>query len=295
MGLGTGATAAIIGGIGAAGSLGSSIIGAHAAGSAADTQVNAENKVLDLLKTLTPQEQAAIESGVSGANSTLGATYNENLGLLKPYLSSGTTALAQLNALTGGGGFQAPTSVTEQNDPGYQFRMEQGDLAQQRSAAAAGGVLGGGEAKALQQYSQGLASNEYGNVYNRALGTYQTNFGNLQSLANLGMGATNTGVSAGNILGSQEASNTLQGGFGTAGVLGQNFGSTATALTGAADASAAGTIGKANAWSGGLTNGTSNLSNMLMLQQLLGNGGSSYKPITKANPNVGGSAPTMFQ
>jgi hypothetical protein len=72
--------------------------------------------------------------------------------------------------------FQSPTDVTEQNDPGYQFRLAQGQQALQNSAAARGGLLSGGTAKALTDYNQNAASGEYGNVYNRALQNYNTNY-----------------------------------------------------------------------------------------------------------------------
>ena len=52
-------------------------------------------------------------------------------------------------------------------DPGYQFRINQGLQALDRQAAARGGVLGGGQVKAAQQYAQDLASNEYQNAWAR--------------------------------------------------------------------------------------------------------------------------------
>lgn len=255
-------------------STGAGIFGAE---TAAGTQQQAEADVLKLLKQLTPQELTAISGGVSGANSTLGEQYGTNMGLLAPYTSSGTNALAQLNGLTASGGFRPPSLATAEQYPGYQFQQEQGELALNQSAAAAGGALSGGALKAAEQYGQGLAQTDYSNVYNQALGTYQTNFGNLAQLANLGMGATNTGVQSGNILGSQQAANTYGGGLASAQILGQNFGSTAAAITGSANASAAGTIGATNAVSGGVNN----LSNLMLLQSLLkpggsGSSGSSY-------------------
>jgi hypothetical protein len=69
--------------------------------------------------------------------------------------------------------FQAPTDITEQNDPGYQARLALGQQALQRSAAAQGTLNTGGTEAALTQYAQNYASNEYQNVYNRALGQYQ--------------------------------------------------------------------------------------------------------------------------
>lgn len=71
--------------------------------------------------------------------------------------------------------FNAPTGVNEQNDPGYQFRLQQGIQALQNNQAASGILRTGGAAKALNDYAQNNASNEYANVYNRALQGYQTN------------------------------------------------------------------------------------------------------------------------
>jgi hypothetical protein len=71
-----------------------------------------------------------------------------------------------------GGQFTAPTAATEQNDPGYDFRLQQG-LDQIRADAASKGVLmSGGTDKALTRYAQDYASNEYKNVYDRALQQY---------------------------------------------------------------------------------------------------------------------------
>lgn len=55
-----------------------------------------------------------------------------------------------------------------QMDPGYKWRLGQGMQSMDRSAAARGGVLSGGQAKALQRYAQGYASGEYQNAYDRA-------------------------------------------------------------------------------------------------------------------------------
>jgi hypothetical protein len=54
-----------------------------------------------------------------------------------------------------------------QADPGYGFRMSEGLKALERSAAARGGLMSGGAGKALQRYGQDLASQEYGNAFQR--------------------------------------------------------------------------------------------------------------------------------
>lgn len=52
-------------------------------------------------------------------------------------------------------------------DPSYQFRLQQGVNGLDASAAAKGGLLSSGHMKDLTDYSQGLASTEYQNMYNR--------------------------------------------------------------------------------------------------------------------------------
>lgn len=82
------------------------------------------------------------------------------------------------------GDFQAPTAATEQNDPGYQFRLNEGARAMQQSAAAKGTLDTGGTLGDLLKYGQDYASNEFQNVYNRALQTYGTNRQNAQDIYN---------------------------------------------------------------------------------------------------------------
>lgn len=70
--------------------------------------------------------------------------------------------------------FQAPNLT---DDPGYQFRLKEGLGAIERSAAARGTLGTGGTLKDLMDYGQGLASQEYGNAFNRAMGGWQGNLG----------------------------------------------------------------------------------------------------------------------
>jgi hypothetical protein len=91
-----------------------------------------------------------------------------------------------LGAGGGGGGysgpgaipppFQAPSFEELQKEPGYQARYQMGLQGLERGAAAHGSLLSGGTQKALARYGQDYASNEYGNAYNRALSTYNTNW-----------------------------------------------------------------------------------------------------------------------
>jgi hypothetical protein len=54
-----------------------------------------------------------------------------------------------------------------ETDPGYLFRRDEGQKVLENSAAARGGLLSGQTGKALQQYGQNFASNEFGNIYDR--------------------------------------------------------------------------------------------------------------------------------
>jgi len=74
--------------------------------------------------------------------------------------------------------FNPPSgSQVLQQDPGYQFRLQQGMKALQQQGAAGGQMFSGGQLKAAQQYGQGLASQEYDAAYNRALGQNQLAYG----------------------------------------------------------------------------------------------------------------------
>jgi hypothetical protein len=74
--------------------------------------------------------------------------------------------------------FKAPSYEEAASDPGYQFRTQQGQTALQNAAAARGTLADSGTLKALTDYGQNAASQEYANVWNRDLGAYTTNRGN---------------------------------------------------------------------------------------------------------------------
>ena len=180
--------------------------------------------------------------------------YNTEQQQLAPWLQAGTQALGELN----GGqlpAFQAPTGATEQNDPGYQFRLQQGKAALDNSAAAKGGVLGGNEATALEQYGQNYASNEYSNVYNRAMNNYNTNvlgpYNRLSALANVGQQAQASGAQQG-----QAAASNIAGINANAGAqIGQN-------INNAGAATASGYVSAGNAITSGISQSVA-LSNLL--------------------------------
>lgn len=71
-------------------------------------------------------------------------------------------------------------SSTFQADPSYDWRVQQGTAALDRSAAAKGMLLSGAQEKNLTDYGQNAASQEYGNWFNRYLTQSQYNAGGTQ-------------------------------------------------------------------------------------------------------------------
>jgi hypothetical protein len=98
--------------------------------------------------------------------------YDQSRADMAPWLNTGSSALSKLAGLYGvtpTGSTAAPTGGTTGAgayggffaSPGYQFRLDQGVQAVERSAAAHGLLRSGGAVKAIQRYGEGLASSEY--------------------------------------------------------------------------------------------------------------------------------------
>lgn len=279
----------LIGGaIQAGGSILSGILGGNAASKAAQQQAAAG-------KAAASGQQAA---GTQAQNDLQMALKNET-GNEQPFVSAGQGAVGNLAQLLQPGGsltqgysnFSAPTGVTMQNDPGYQFQLQQGMNAIQNSAAARGGLLSTGTAKNLNNYAQGTASQAFNDVYNRALTSYQTNQNNfntnnnntysrLSGLAGLGQNAASSLNSITNS-GTQAMANNLTG---NAQVVGND-------LMGVGNAQAAGTVGQANAYGGALQTGAGALGGAMTLQGLFGAQNASN---SGGGGGGGGAAPSFF-
>lgn len=160
--------------------------------------------------------------------------YNPDTGEWTPAANGGGTYNAQLGDF---GSLSRDFGIADfQADPGYDFRMKEGQKALERSAAAGGRFLGGGTLKALTRYGQDMGSQEYGKAFDRFNLNRNTRFNQLAAVA--GIGQTANGQLA--QLGSQYA--TAQG---------NNLMGAATVGGNAAMAGAAG-------WSTALNNGVNN-------------------------------------
>lgn len=60
-----------------------------------------------------------------------------------------------------------PDEINLQQDPGYQFRLDEGEKALDRTASARGNLLSGQQIREALRYNQNMASQEYGNAYAR--------------------------------------------------------------------------------------------------------------------------------
>jgi hypothetical protein len=185
--------------------VGSSLLGSSAANSAANTQANAANRSADLQYK----------------------QYQEDVARQKPFYDVGVNALPKLVKASE----YTPFSMQNfQQDPGYAFRLSEGQKQLDRQAASRGGLISGGALKAATRFGQEMGSQEYTNAFNRYQIEREARLKPLQSLT--GMGQTTAS---------------------TLGTTGSNMaGNVGEAYMGGANARASGYVGGANAITSGL-------------------------------------------
>jgi hypothetical protein len=206
------------------------LVGADAAKSAAETQAQSAREANELLYKMY-QEQKGLQEPFRGAGITAQNRLLDLLGLSK---NAGAEGFGRYAKDFGMSDFTA--------DPGYAFRLAEGQKTLERNAAARGGLISGGALKAATRYGQDMGSQEYQNAFNR----YQTNRANqLNPLGNL--------LTSGQAAASNQAA--AAGNYGT-----QAGGN----ITGAGAATAAGQVGSVNA----LTNALSGYLNYSSSQNL---------------------------
>jgi hypothetical protein len=120
--------------------------------------------------------------------------YKKQLAMQKPFYNVGVNALPELVKASK----YTPFSMqTFQQDPGYAFRLKEGQQALDRQAAARGGLISGGALKAAQRYGQEMGSQEYTNAFNRYQTERAARLNPLQSLTGYGQTSAATIGSAG--------------------------------------------------------------------------------------------------
>lgn len=157
--------------------------------------------------------------------------YDRGVGFQDPYMAAGAGATNQLARLYAPGGeyTRQPTLEELQMDPGYAFRFREGQRALEQSAAARGGLLGGGTGKALARYGQEAGSQEYQNAYTRFMNNRAAATQALQNLS--GVGANAAGAATG--LAGQIGSNLMAQRFNAGGNLGTMAGNAGSTVSGA--------------------------------------------------------------
>lgn len=244
------------------GGVASSVIGSNAAQSAANTQAGAAENAQQIsqneFNTITGQEQPFMQGGYGalsalnfglgiggGGQSVTTPTLNGydpssgytigaggSIGRLLP--GGGTTSTGGGPPGMGYGSLIAPFTADtfRQYSPAYQFQLQQGLQGTLNGEAASNGALSGAAQKDLMSYNQNFANTSFNNAFNQ----YQTQTGNIYSrLAGIAQ------------LGQNAAANTGQQGTSLAGQAAQS-------ATNIGTAQAAGTIGSANAITGGISN-----------------------------------------
>lgn len=213
---------------------GSAIVGAgvglYSANKAADTQAKAASNSLDFQKQAFDTSQTNINAAKPN---------------YQPWLDVGSKATYTLGQLTGSAG-SAPDYSSFYNSPDYQFAQQQGEQGIERGANARGMNLSGGTLRDLSSFNSGLATQQYGNYYNRLMGLSQMGQNAASGLGNLAVGQATNATSAATGIG-----NTMQG-------IGQ--------------AQASGIVGGSNAVTGALGSGVQNS----LLANYLGKSPSAY-------------------
>ncbi len=271
----------------------------NAAGGVTNAAAAAGAGVTDASKTAA----GLVNSGVTGANTTLADVLGQQRDSLNPYLSMGTTAAdAYQKAMQPGGTLASTFSFNPndvQNNLDYQFTLQQGLKALQNAGSAAGTSQGGGTAKALARYAAGAATQGINDSFQRALAGFNAN--RQSTLQSLGLGlqsgqqATNTLASALQNFGNQSAQNTLYGATygGNAGMDAAKYAGT-TGLQGAEYAGNAGMHAGDFAGNATLQNALAQAQNYMNAAQLAGGyrmqGAGAQAGATMAGANAWGNS-----
>ena len=159
--------------------------------------------------------------------------------LQEPFRQAGITSQNELLRMLGIGGDEGAadygvigrpfTAEQMEMDPGYGFRLAEGERALERMQSARGQLLGGGAIRAGVRYGQEMGSQEYMNAFNRAQALMGSRLGALGSLYGAGQTATQQVAGQAGQMGANVGNLLMQGGQARAsGYLGQ-----ANALSGA--------------------------------------------------------------
>jgi len=188
----------------AAAIIGSTVVGGVTAIASSSAQVGAAERGIESNETLS-RENIELQKELAA----------EQRADLEPWRQTGINALEQIEAGVEAGDFTMEDYVFEA-DPGYQFRLQEGIDARDKSAAARGRLNSGAQARAIERYGQDYASNEYSNAYAREANDRARRYNILSGLSQGGQSSaarqaaatSQLGQTSSNILTNLGASNT---------------------------------------------------------------------------------------
>jgi hypothetical protein len=229
----------------AGGSILNAGIGAAAAGSAAGSEVAAGKNAIG----------------------TLQGMYGDTQTSMQPFIGAGQSATGQLSSLLQPGGQLtksfSPQDYLANQDPSYGMMKDIGLQTLNSQAGAGSGALSGAAMKNLAGWAENYASTGYQSAYDRWMQQQNATYSRLMGMSQLGQGSA-LGL----------------------GQIGANYGrSIADVQTGIGSAQAAGTIGQANAISGGINNMTGYLTMGQLLNQNRGGGGAGTGGTVNFDPS----------
>jgi hypothetical protein len=212
--------------------IGSALVGAYASNRASKTQAQAARQGIEAQERMFERQ-------------------NE---LQEPFRQAGEEALNKLIPLSSN---YTPFGMNQfTQDPGYGFRLSEGQKQLDRMAALRGGQISGSALKAAQRYGQEMGSQEYMNAFNRYQTERNAQLNPLQSLAGLG----------------QTSTNALSG---MAGQMGQNY---AAGYGNIGQARASGYIGGTNALTSALGTGLNYMQNQQYIDRMPIPGAATQSP-----------------
>lgn len=191
---------------------GASIISGNKAASAARDAAAQSNEVQKYMYDTTRSDYAPYRAVGYNALGKLAGLYGVGTSnSMVPGTGTGVSGAAKNNGTPNYGGFYA--------SPSYQFRLNEGLKAIERSAASHGQLRGGATMKSLNNYAQGEASTEFGNFANGLAGLagvgQQATGSTAQAGSNYANAASNAFTNAGNARASayENTGNAINGGL----------------------------------------------------------------------------------
>lgn len=162
--------------------IGSTAISAGASIFGANKQAEGQDKAL-AAQTAAQEKELALKTRI----------FEENKAGAMPWIEAGKSALESLTTKIADGSFDLRKYGMDDliQDPGYQFRVEQGSKALDRTAAARGKLISGNQLQAAVNYGQEAGSQEFTNAFARTSMERDKEYGRLWDQSAQGLSATN--------------------------------------------------------------------------------------------------------